>query len=179
MKKLGLIVTLALAMVLGGCSAYSEQHSLVLQTSNRSIDVVLHRSDVRFTDCGTLTVIQTYDAAGALIDSKDARGVALHCEVIQAGIQAGGMVGAAAVLRPSKTDIDNSNEQSQGQAQSSSNRNVNRNSNRNHAEGGAGGAGGSGGNSGSGHHGNNGQGNGDGDGSNPGTGHHHDNGDNN
>ena len=207
MRSLALIAFGLLLLIMAGCSAYSSVNSVVLPTSNAKIDVVLHRSDIRFLDCGTLTVIQTYDVTAKLIDSKEARGSALHCEVLQAGIQSGGMIGAAAVLRPARTKINNSNEQSQGQAQgqgqsqgqkqtsanwntntnsnSNSNTNGNTNSNTNIANGGAGGAGGSGGNGGNGGaggqggQGNNGGGNGSDDGTNPGTDHHHDNGDNN
>ena len=108
---LGAWVSLSL---LTGCAASSQNvQTLVLPTSNKSIDVVLSRSDVKFLDCGTLVVLQTYNTEGSLIDSKEARGNALHCDVLTAGIQAGGMVGAASVLRPSRTNIDNNNEQSQ------------------------------------------------------------------
>ena len=205
MRSLVLIAIGLLLLMMAGCSAYSESHSVVLPTSNMKIDVVLHRSDVRFLDCGTLTVIQTYNGDAKLIDSKEARGSALHCGVLEAGIQAGGMVGAAAVLRPARTKINNSNEQSQGQGQaqgqlqgqkqgtynaitntnSNTNSNANANSNTNIANGGAGGQGGQGGQGGAGGQGgqsgqgNNGGGNGSGDGTNPGTDHHHDNGDNN
>src|SRR5690348_3800351 len=104
----------ALPLLLAGCSASSDLvGSVVLPTSNKTIDVVQHRSSVKFLDCSTMVVLQTYSADGALIDSKEARGSALHCDVITAGIQAGGMVGAASVLRPAHTDINNSNEQSQ------------------------------------------------------------------
>lgn len=163
-------------LLLVGCSAYSSKPTTtVLPTSNRSIDVVLHRSDVRFTDCGTLTVLQTYSAVGELIDAKEARGQALHCAVLPALIDAGGRVGAASVVRPAITKISNSVNQAQGQGQAQGqiqgqgqgttvvlpeSTQVNDDS---HGHG----------------HGNNGQGNGNGDGTNPGTGHHHDNGDNN
>lgn len=176
-------------VVLGGCSEYSTKpQTTILPTSNRSIDVVLHRSDVRFMDCSTGGVIQTFDSAGTLVDAKSFSGRALHCEVIQAGIQAGGMVGAASLIRPSKTNVNqensnsnaNTNLQSQKQGQG-------QNQTANGGQGGQGGQGGTGGNasSGSGNggggnpHGNNGGGNGSGDGTNPGTDHHHQNGDNN
>jgi hypothetical protein len=119
------IIGISAALLLSGCAASSVNvKSLVLPTSNKTIDVVQHRSSVEFLDCGTLIVLQTYSAEGALIDSKEARGEALHCGAINAGIQSGGMVGAAAVLRPSRTNVDNSNanaanaEQSQLQGQS-------------------------------------------------------------
>ena len=159
-------ISAMLLLVSAGCAEYtSKPQSLVLPTSNRSIDTVLHRSDVRFLDCGTLAVIQTFDVEGRLIDAQAARGTALHCGVIQATIEAGGRVGAAAVVRPAITRVNNmlsnSNQQSQAQGQSQTN---------NYAEGSGG--------SGEGH-GNNGNGNSDGDGVNPGTDNHHDNGDNN
>lgn len=117
-SKLGFITIVWMSLTIMGCSTYSEKpQTTVLPTSNRAIDVVLHRSDIRFMDCGTVTVIQTFDSVGRLVDSKSAQGRALHCEVIGAGIQAGGMIGAAAVLRPSRTNIDNNNEQNQGQNQ--------------------------------------------------------------
>jgi hypothetical protein len=178
--KLRIIGLLVAMFTLEACSAYNtEPKSIVLPTSNKSIDLVQHRSDVRLSDCGTLTVLQTYDNSGKLIDSKEARGSALHCVVIPALIEAGGDVGAGYVGRAVNV-LSNaqSQGQSQGQAQrqrSSSSSNTNTNSNTNTAVGGAGGAGGSGGGHG---HGNNGGGNGDDDGTNPGTGHHHDNGDN-
>jgi len=121
------------ALLIAGCSASTTNiGSLVLPTSNKSIDVVQHRSDSH--ECAVGWVLQTYDATGGLIDSKSGSGNAFHCQVFQAGIQAGGMVGAAAVLRPSRTNVDNSNDnaatsasnsaasavakQAQGQAQS-------------------------------------------------------------
>lgn len=161
MKFLGLVAVLLLA----GCAEYSSKPStFTLPTSNRSIDVVLHRSDVRFLDCGTLTVIQTYDASAKLIDAQAARGQALHCGVIQSTIEAGGRVGAAAVVRPATTRVNNAvsaaaNASATAGASAS-------------ATGGAGGEGGGGGG------GNNGQGNGSEDGTNNGTDNHHDNGDN-
>jgi hypothetical protein len=174
------IGSLLVALAVSGCSAASKNvETVVLPTSHQSIDVVQHRSDVKFADCSTLTVLQTYNGSGQLIDSKEARGSALHCVVIPALIEAGGDVGAGYVGRAVNV-LSNaqSQGQSQGQAQrqrSSSSSNTNTNSNTNTAVGGAGGAGGSGGGHG---HGNNGGGNGDDDGTNPGTGHHHDNGDN-
>ena len=90
---------IALPLLLAGCSASSDLvGSVVLPTSNKTIDVVQHRSSVKFLDCGTLVVLQTYSAEGALIDSKEARGNALHCDAITAGIQAGGMVGALSLI---------------------------------------------------------------------------------
>src|SRR5919109_996160 len=102
-----------------GCSEYtSKPRSFTLPTSNKNIDIVLHRSDVRFSDCGTLTVIQTYDSEAKLIDAQSGRGVALHCNVIQAGIEAGGRIGAAAVLRPAVTKVNNAVNSSQSLGQS-------------------------------------------------------------
>lgn len=174
------IATLGILLFISGCSAYSTKPTTIhLNTSNQDIDVVLHRSDVRFLDCSTLAVIQTYNRDG-LIDSKEARGEALHCKVIQAGIEAGGRVGAASVFRPSHTTISNSNGQSQTQGQGQE-----QSQTANGGQGGQGGNGGSGGGGGSGSGnggnggGNNGGGNGSGDGTNPGTDHHHNNGDNN
>lgn len=152
--------------------------SLVLPTSNKTIDVVQHRSDSK--ECAVGWVLQTYDARGGLIDSKSGGGNALHCQIFQAGIQAGGMVGAAAVLRPSRTNVDNSNDssnvsgsaasavaqQNQHQRQGQGQNQWNSGPSNPPSEVGNG-------------HGNNGIGNGNGDGTNPGTGHHHDNGDNN
>ena len=122
MKK---IISVLAALALTGCAASSELvKTVVLPTSNKSIDVVQHRSSIKFLDCGTLVVLQTYSADGTLIDSKDARGEALHCGAITAGIQSGGMVGAAHALRPSRTNVDTNNsnsvEQSQGQGQTQS-----------------------------------------------------------
>lgn len=151
----GMLCSSVVGMLLAGCSASSKNVGTVtLPTSQRAIDVVQHRSDVQFADCGTLVVLQTYNAAGQLIDSKEARGRALHCEVIDASIEAGGRVGAAAVVGRAVTKITNSNLNSQSQSQGQI------------AQGGAGGAGGQGGQGGEGGHGgNNGIGNGGDDGS--------------
>ncbi|HXV80318.1 MAG TPA: hypothetical protein VEG60_10605 [Candidatus Binatia bacterium] len=122
-KNVFSVVIVMITILLAGCSEYaSKPTSFTLPTSNKNIDVVLHRSDVRFTDCGTLTVIQTYDGDAKLIDAQSGRGVALHCNVIQAGIEAGGRIGAAAVLRPAMTKVNNAvnNSQSQGQTQTQS-----------------------------------------------------------
>jgi hypothetical protein len=122
-KNIFSVVIVMSTMLLAGCSEYtSKPTSFTLPTSNKNIDVVLHRSDVRFTDCGTLTVIQTYDGDAKLIDAQSGRGVALHCNVIQAGIEAGGRIGAAAVVRPALTKVNNAvnNSQSQGQTQTQS-----------------------------------------------------------
>ena len=162
--------------LLSGCSAYNtEPKSIVLPSSNKSIDIVQHRSDVRFTDCGTLTVLQTYNADGRLIDSKEARGQALHCAVLPAIIDAGGRVGAASVAaRAAGTTIRNVNQQAQGQLQGQIQ------SQQQTATGGSAtyappsNPPANGGND----HGNNGGGNGDNDGTNPGTDNHHNNGDN-
>lgn len=155
-------------LAMAGCSSYSGVNTVQLKTSNRSIDVVLHRSDVRFSDCGTLTVLQTYSAEGTLIDSKDARGTSLLCAVVPALIEAGGRVGAAAATPAAKTTISNavnnaSNSASVAGAAASSSSS---------AQGGQGGNGGNGGNGGSSEptnhshpHGNNGIGNGGNDGS--------------
>jgi hypothetical protein len=109
LKNVFSVAIVMITMLLAGCSEYtSKPTSFTLPTSNKNIDVVLHRSDVRFADCGTLTVIQTYDGTAKLIDAQGARGTALHCNVIQAGIEAGGRIGAAAVFRPSTTKVNNS-----------------------------------------------------------------------
>jgi hypothetical protein len=114
-------VILMTAMLFAGCSQYTlKPTSFTLPTSNKHIDVVLHRSDIRFTDCGTLTVIQTYDGEAKLIDAQSSRGVALHCNVIQAGIEAGGRIGAAAVFRPASTRVNNAVNNSQSQTQTQS-----------------------------------------------------------
>ena len=184
------VAAVSIAALLAGCGGYTAKpESFILPTSHTSIDVVLHRSDVRLMDCATLAVIQTYDSTARLIDSKEARGTALHCTVLPALIEAGGRVGAASVVRPARTTISNAvsstagaaasqvqgqgqvQGQKQGQLQGQSSTNVNVNS----ATGGAGGEGGQGGQGG---HGNNGGGNGDDDGTNPGSNDHHDNGDN-
>jgi len=197
MRLTNRVAAVSVASLLAGCSAYSSKPTTtILPTSNRSIDVVLHRGDVRLMDCATLAVLQTYSADGRLIDSKEARGSALHCTVIPALIDAGGRVGAAAAARPAVTTIKNavssavtnSNSQSQSQLQwqngSVVSTNTNTNTNTNTAAGGAGGTGGTGGNGGqggnggNGGHGNNGNGNGTDDGTNPGSDNHHDNGDN-
>ena len=192
-------VLVILALLSAGCAGYTAKpESFLLPTSNTAIDVVLHRSDVRFLDCGTLAVIQTFDAVGKLIDAQAARGSALHCGVLNAAIEAGGRVGAAAVVRPAITKINNavssavnnavSNTNQQGQTQGQSQGQTQGQtqgqgqSQTQSSAGGAGGQGGTGiGGSGGqgGQGGNNGQGNGDGDGTNPGTDNHHDNGDTN
>jgi len=163
-------------VLIAGCSAYSSTPTTtVLPSSNRSIDIVLHRGDVRMMDCSTLAVLQTYNSGGQLIDSKEARGTALHCTLLPALIDAGGRVGAAAIVKPAITTIRNAvsnvNTQQQGQLQWQKGTvvGVNTNTNTNNANGGAGGNGGNGGNGGAGGQGNNGGGNGDGDGTNPGS----------
>lgn len=195
MKKL-IWISLIAVLVTGCSSSTVNVGSLVLPTSGRKIDVVQHRSDVKTLDCTTLTVLQTYDASGVLIDAKSAQGRALHCDAAVAVIDAGATVGAANQIRrglaASASTISNSNEQVQGQEQGQSSVNTNT-AQGGYGQGGAGGSGGaggkggkggSGGNSGGpdathGQHGNNGGGNGSGDGTNPGTGHHHNNGDSN
>ena len=129
------VSVLSAAALIAGCSAYSSKPTTtILPSSNKSIDIVLHRGDVRMMDCATLAVLQTYAATGQLIDSKEARGTALHCAVIPALIDAGGRVGAATVTRPAITKIttavsngisnavsntvSNTNAQAQGQGQS-------------------------------------------------------------
>jgi len=199
MKKIRHKATKAIAITamttLLGCSSYSAKPtSTVLPTSNKTIDVVLHRGDVRLMDCATLAVLQTYAEDGKLIDSKEARGTALHCTVIPALIDAGGRVGAAAATRPAINTIRNTvnsavnQSQVQGQNQtaeggqggSSASTSTSTSTSIATATGGNGGAGGNGGSQGgNGGNGNNGQGNGSGDGTNPGTDHHHDNGDGN
>lgn len=181
MRLTNRVAMLSAAALIAGCASYTdrlnEKGTYTLPTSNTNIDVVLHRSDVRLMDCGTLTVIQTYSSVGQLIDSKEARGSALHCTVIPALIDAGSSVGSAYVGR---TRMSVSNSQAQGQAQEqgqasfseNNNFNYNRNSNKNKNSNSNSNSSKSGG------HGNNGGGNGDNDGTNPGTDHHHNNGDN-
>jgi hypothetical protein len=157
--------------VLSACSSSTTNiGSLVLPTSNRTIDVVQHRSDSR--ECVVGVVIQTYSSEGQLLDSKSAHGTALHCRLIETTIEAGSRVGSAAIVarglvnaaKATKADAINiSNLQTQGQEQSQTQTAT--------ATGGTGGASGEGGN--------NGQGNGSDDGVNGGTDNHHDNGDNN
>lgn len=166
--KIAVIVTAA--ALIAGCSSYSEKlgerGTYLLPTSNKSIDVVLHRSDIRFLDCGTLTVIQTYNDIGALIDAKEARGQALHCNVIQSAIEAGGRVGAAAMTQPARTTLRNtlSNAQVQVQGQGQ------QQGQYQEAQGGAGGNGGDGGQGGQGGNGGNSNHSGGGDDTNPGGG---------
>ena len=191
------IIQSAVALsVLSACGSYTTKpESFVLPTSNKHIDVVLHRSDVRFMDCSTLTVIQTYDADAKLIDAAQARGSAFHCVVIPSLIEAGGRVGAAAVTEAARTTIKNtvsnagnnvanaaagasaassssaSSNQTQGQSQGQSQLQGQGQSQSQAAQGGSGGAGGNGavGDAGGGRgnkpHGNNGYGNNGGDGS--------------
>ena len=142
------ISLIAVMLVLAGCSSSAiNVGSLVLPTSNKTIDVVQHRSDVKALDCTTLTVLQTYDASGVLIDAKSAQGRALHCDAAVAVIDAGAAIGAANQIRrglaASASEINNVNAQAQGQeqgqfqsqlqgqGQSSTNVNTNVNSNRN------------------------------------------------
>jgi hypothetical protein len=159
-----------------GCSAStSNVGSLTLPTSNRVIDVTLHRTDSH--ECAVGWVLQTWNAEGQLIDAKAGSGNALHCQLLGAAIKAGGQVGAAALIAEGVRDagsdtINNSNsnsnsqkqgqqqrqQQQQGQGQSSTNVNVNTNTVATGASTGASGGHGHG-------HGNNGRGNGGGDGS--------------
>jgi len=178
MRLTSRVSVLSAMVLIAGCSAYSSTPTTtVLPSSNRSIDIVLHRGDVRMMDCSTLAVLQTYNSGGQLIDSKEARGTALHCTLLPALIDAGGRVGAAAIVKPAITTIRNAvsnvNTQQQGQGQLQWQKGtvvgVNTNTNTNNANGGAGGNGGNGGNGGAGGQGNNGGGNGDGDGTNPGS----------
>jgi hypothetical protein len=132
-------------LLISGCAASTGiVGTTILPTSNKSIDVVIHRSDVRFMDCSTLAVIQTYGEQGKLIDAKSAQGRALHCGLLEAGIQAGGTVGAGYLvgkgLSEGGTTIKNNNEQGQvqgqyqqqGQSSTNVNQNVNSNSNYNY-----------------------------------------------
>jgi len=176
MRLTSRVSVLSAMVLIAGCSAYSSTPTTtVLPSSNRSIDIVLHRGDVRMMDCSTLAVLQTYNSGGQLIDSKEARGTALHCTLLPALIDAGGRVGAAAIVKPAITTIRNAvsnvNTQQQGQLQWQKGTvvGVNTNTNTNNANGGAGGNGGNGGNGGAGGQGNNGGGNGDNDGTNPGS----------
>ena len=129
------VAVLSVSALLAGCSAYNtEPKSILLPTSNRNIDLVQHRSDVRLMDCGTLVVLQTYSSTGTLIDSKEARGNAFHCAVVPALIEAGGRVGGAYVGRSGV-----SVRQSQAQAQNNTNTNTNTNTPIEGAGGGEGG----------------------------------------
>src|SRR3990172_615897 len=119
------LMSLAAALLLCGCAAKTGSvGTVVLPTSNKQIDVVQHRSDSK--ECAVGGVLQTYDAGGLLIDSQMAQGTAFHCHVVGAAIQAGGIVGAASILRSgSRTRIDNSNTQAQEQNQQQELRNYN------------------------------------------------------
>jgi hypothetical protein len=110
------LAALIVGMMMAGCAASTKNvGTLVLPTSNKSIDVVQHRTDSH--ECAVGGVIQTFDATGILIDSQRFENNAFHCQMLNAGIQAGGMVGAASVLRPSITRNHNENEQQQAQGQ--------------------------------------------------------------
>ena len=114
MRKTNLV--LLCFIVVSGCSASTTNiGSLVLPTSNRTIDVVQHRSDSK--ECAVGWVIQTYDTTGQLVDSKHGAGNALHCQLLGAALEAGGRVGAGAVVKAARTTISNVNGQSQGQGQ--------------------------------------------------------------
>ena len=162
------ISLLALLILISGCSSStSNVGSLVLPTSNRTIDVVQHRSDSR--GCAELVVLQTYTAVGELIDSKEGRATALPCALVGVVVEAGAHVGSAAIIangvtKAAKAAASASNSltitNTNGQTQTSTSTY-------------------SGGEGGSSSGGNNGQGNGSGDGTNNGTDHHHNNGDNN
>lgn len=175
---------LGLGCLLAGCSASSEVvKSVTLPTSNVKIDVVQHRSDVKLADCGTLVVLQTYDASGKLIDSKEARGQSLLCDSVPALIDAGARVGAARAVRPAITKISNSVSSASGSSATATGIGGSATGGSASATGGSGGNGGNGGQGGSsstpgsegssGSHGNNGNGNGSDDGTNPGTDHSH------
>ena len=164
--------TLSVAALLAGCSSSTiNVGTTVLPTSNRAIDVVQHRTDGK--GCTTGFVLQTYDAAGALIDSKGGFGRSLGCATVDGLIRAGGTVGAASLIADGirnsgdRNTFNNSNSQAQGQLQGQKqhqNQGQGQNQNQNQtAEGGQGGEGG--------HGGNNGGGNGNNDGTNPGTEH--------
>ena len=173
MRKL--IFTASFAFFISACSASSQNiATVVLPTSNRIIDVVQHRSDSH--GCAELVVLQTYNAEGGLIDSKEGRATSLPCAVIVGVIDAGGEVGAAGLISraisrnvkaasqaSTSVEVNNSNVQSQGQRQG---QHQVGSPAKPPSEGGGG-------------HGNNGRGNGNEDGNNPGTEHHHNNGDNN
>lgn len=127
MRLTNRVAVLSAAILLAGCSASTTVvGSLVLPTSNKTIDVVQHRSDSH--ECVVGVVIQTYSAEGTLIDSKSAHGNALHCRIIETGIEAGSRIGSAAIIargmvnaakaeRPDTIDINNLNAQQQGQLQ--------------------------------------------------------------
>lgn len=169
------VSVLSAMLLISGCTATAKNvGTVILPTSNKSIDVVQHRTDNK--GCTTGFVLQTYDANGQLLDSKGGYGRSLGCAVVDGVIRSGGQVGAAALIadgiRHSGDTISNSNTQSQAQLQSQGQ------AQGQIAQGGAGGAGGSGSTGQGGPHGNNGGGNGSDDGTNPGTNHHHNNGDN-
>ncbi len=85
-----------LAGSLVGCAANTKNvGSLVLPTSNKTIDVVLHQAEIR--GCLDFQVLQTYSSEGTLIDSQRGSGNTLPCVIIGAAIEAGGNVGAAAI----------------------------------------------------------------------------------
>lgn len=183
-----LMLLVAFVTLFTGCAASTRVvGTVVLPTSNKTIDVVQHRSDNR--GCVELVVLQTFDASGVLVDSAAGRGQTLPCLLTEVVIESGSRVGSAALIangmvraaratKPDTVSVDNSNDnvnaasqvqgqgqaQLQGQAQGQQQKQGIRWRNG-HAEHGEG-------------HGNNGQGNGDGDGINPGTDNHHNNGDN-
>lgn len=87
---------LGLGLLLAGCSASTKNvGSLVLPTSNRTIDVVLHKAEIR--GCLDFQVLQIYSSEGTLIDSQRGSGNTLPCVIVGAAIEAGGNVGAAAI----------------------------------------------------------------------------------
>jgi len=94
--KASIITVLVAGLALQGCYAYSTINEVTL-SNGMKIDVVRHRSDVRFADCGTMNVTQTW-LDGKLIDSKDARGNALHCDLTVEAFRAGGTLGGAALI---------------------------------------------------------------------------------
>lgn len=167
---------LVLAAIVGCSASTTNVGTLVLPTSNRTIDVVQHRSDSK--GCAELVVLQTYSQVGTLIDSKEGRGQSLPCLLTGAIIESGSRVGSAALIanglvnaakatRPDSVNIDNANTQAQGQGQGQlqgqgqyqGSTNVNQNSNSAQGgQGGNGGNGGGGGGGGNGGNGNNGEG---------------------
>src|SRR5262245_14457521 len=100
--KSKILLALAASVVLGGCSASTKNiGSIVLPTSNKTIDVVQHRSDSE--ECAVGGVLQTFDAKGNLIDSKTFEGNAFHCQFMNGLFS----VGASAARRPDRTSINN------------------------------------------------------------------------
>lgn len=111
-----IFLTLVLLLTSGCAASAYNIGSVVLPTSGRKIDMVQSRSDI--SSCAELVVLSTYNDKGELLDSKAAHGNAIHCQILTGSIQAGAILGGAAILRPDRTTINNNNEQGQFQNQS-------------------------------------------------------------